>query len=124
LQLDSERKWCRSTIYRELARNSGIVDFKNHPDLKGLFEVLALYTDEEQQRPIKELIEKKKIEIAGDIFQLKWADVVEILARSPEIQILSGEIESEDKDLLSGEYQERDERLSKSKDLAHLFLLR
>jgi DEAD/DEAH box helicase domain-containing protein len=124
LQLDSERKWCRSTIYRELARNSGVVDFKNHPDLKGLFEVLALYTDEEQQRPIKELIEKKKIEIAGDRFQLKWTDVAEILARSPEIQILSGEIESEDKDLLSGEYQERDERLSKSKDLAHLFLLR
>lgn len=124
LQLDSERKWCRSTIYRELARNSGTVDYRNHPDLKGLYEALALFTDEEQQRPIKNSIEKKKIEIAAGKFQLKWTEVVELLAESPEIQILSGELETDDKDLLSGEYQERDERLSKSKNLAHLFLLR
>jgi DEAD/DEAH box helicase domain-containing protein len=123
LQLDSERKWCRSTIYRELARNSGKIDFKNHPDLKGFFESLEVIP-EAHHAPINALIESKKTELSGENFQLNWKEVVELLAESPEIQLLSGELESEDKDLLSGEYQERDERLSKSKNLAHLFLLR
>ena len=123
LQLDSERKWCRSTIYRELARNTGTINIKNHPDLKGLYESLK-FIPEEHQGEIKSLIEMRKTAISGNRFQLKWMDLVELLSNSPELQLLSGELESEDKDLLSGEYQERDERLSKSKNLAHLFLLR
>ena len=121
LQLDSERKWCRSTIYRELARNSGEIDFKNHPDFKDLYDLLK---QDPTNRTIQDFLESKKKILANEHFSLSWSGVVELLAECREIQLLSGELESEDKDLLSGEYEERDDRLSKSKNLAHLFLLR
>jgi DEAD/DEAH box helicase domain-containing protein len=121
LQLDSERKWCRSTIYRELARNSNAITLENHPDLKIYYELLE---KDPENKMILDVLESKKKQLGSEHFSLSWSGIVELLAESPEIQLLSGELESEDQDLLSGEYQERDERLSKSKNLAHLFLLR
>ena len=123
LQLDSERKWCRSTIYRELARNSGSVDFENHPELKGLYELLP-EMEGASLEAIHQQIEKKKLALGDNNFSLSWTEVVELLANSSEIQLMSGELPLSDDDMLPGEYQVRDDNFSQSKNLAHLFLLR
>ncbi|MBU2115364.1 MAG: DEAD/DEAH box helicase [Gammaproteobacteria bacterium] len=123
LQLDSERKWCRSKIYREIAVRSSQNDFKSDPTLSALNMILSQTTDANSKDLISSQIEQRQAELNKNSFKLSWADAVALLANTDELKLMAGELDVEDY-MLPGEYKNRDNKFDNTKQLAELFLLR
>lgn len=123
LQLDSERKWCRSKIYREIATRSSVVDFDGDPKIKAYKDALKLISEGDAQKRIIDLIKTRETELSKESFRLSWSDAVVLLANTDELKLMAGELDVEDY-MLPGEYKNRDNKFDNTKQLAELFLLR
>lgn len=123
LQLDSERKWCRSKIYREIASRSTESDNRKDPMISTLNMVLANTTDANTKDVILSQIKLRETELGKASFKLPWNEAVALLANTEELKLMAGELDVEDY-MLPGEYKNRDNRFDNTKQLAELFLLR
>ncbi len=125
LQLDAERRWTRSIVYRHLLRKLpeglGRLDEEKQQAISVLEEQYR-----EQPNPrvkdliIREINELKDTNISKST-RVSWSDMVNVLASTDEIRLLSGAGDFS-ADQLAGEYAERD--FDQPKQLARLFLLR
>ena len=127
LQLDAERRWTRSVVYRHL--------IKQAPEAVGISpEKQAEIEEYEKKRLqhlddefVREMVDAKLAQLRGDnepkSKPVSWSDLVNVFTETDEIRLLSGHGEFPD-DMLPGEYAQREEDLDSPKALARLFLLR
>ncbi|QQK60105.1 DEAD/DEAH box helicase [Shewanella sp. LC6] len=123
LQLDSERKWCRSKIYREIAMRSSDSELYNDPQIATFNKILDSNPEAATKDFILSQIKIRLEELKKVSFKLNWVAAVELLANTDEIRLMAGDLDVEDY-MLPGEYSNRDQRLENTKHLAELFLLR
>lgn len=130
LQLDAERRWCRSKIYRELSKKRECVDFAQDETVASYIRAREALSDESAKAEIQKLIDDRIAVLEkADGGWVGWNELCIALADSEVIKLLSGHPDLHDgqedlSDSIPGEYQERDRHLSDAKELAHLFLLR
>ncbi len=127
LQLDAERRWTRSMVYRHLAEladaHQTTSDVK-HPKLEDLLKQREQYAD----NPVllyaidQAISELNSNQVPKQRF-VSSTEMIDRLAATDEVRLLSG-IGNFSEDLLPGEYSQREEGLGSSKALARLFLLR
>lgn len=124
LQLDSERRWTRSVVYRHLLSNSvdavglseeDLAKIRKFEELKKSSPEFADFADQQ----IAEISSKTTVKSKP----IPWTEMINVLAGRPEIRLLSGNGEYRE-DQLPGEYADREESLDSAKALARLFLLR
>ncbi|PSV27995.1 DEAD/DEAH box helicase [Photobacterium sp. GB-72] len=132
MQLDSERNWTRSEVYKNAILESGELDLPE--DVKNLQTSIKVMRDngipEVVIAPMEQnyLVQLDKIPSP----KVSWTELKERLSALPEIQLLSGaELDSlEGKALekyderIPGEYRKRSGLLSDAENLADLFLKR
>lgn len=123
LQLDSERKWCRSKIYHEIATRSSESNIDHDPTIAALKTILEGNPEPTTRDLILSQIQTRRASLQKSTFKLSWLSAVELLANTDEIRLMAGELDVEDY-MLPGEYSNRDQRLENTKQLAELFLLR
>lgn len=128
LQLDAERKWARSKIYKVLVEKKSAQDFSSDPIAKELLDFInTIKNTSGIEHVLKEIEEKYKQRI--DVLQkssiITWSEMTEKLANTEVIKLLAGnEINDDLKDALPGEYADRECRYQDPRKLAHLYLLR
>ncbi|MDR9766649.1 DEAD/DEAH box helicase [Shewanella baltica] len=124
LQLDSERRWTRSSVYHYLIdkapESSGIHDDK-------IAHIQQAINDLQKDSPaltfMQAELKKAKTEAGtSSKFSVSWDEMIDHLSTQPEIRLLAGVSGTED--ALPGEYAARAEELSSTRNLARLFLLR
>lgn len=132
MQLDSERNWARSFIYREALKSADISEIPEN--LKGqldLIEVLkATPGNEATIQTIQKLVDDELAKLKPSL--ISWDKLKVLLSQQEVVQLLSGEYlagindDQYKKELekIPGEYAKRLDCLGHSEVLAHLFLLR
>jgi ATP-dependent helicase YprA (DUF1998 family) len=127
LQLDAERRWSRSVVYRHL--------IKQAPEVAGISPETQEEIDIFEAKRLENLDNEFVLEMIDDkLAQLRgtsvaksepvlWSDLVSLFSETEEIRLLSGHGEFRD-DMLPGEYAQREGDLGSPKALARLFLLR
>lgn len=123
LQLDSERRWTRSVVYRHLLKNSPDATELSATDLSDISKFEALLSNPDYADFAAEKIYEIKSKANVVYKPISWADMIEIIAECEEIRLLSGSGSFRDEQL-PGEYSDREERFDSEKQLARLFLLR
>ena len=127
LQLDAERRWTRSVVYRHLIEQlpgSTGIDAKTQDEIDKLEDLKA---KTEGNDDVLDFVNNKLAELRGGVnatpTAVTWTDLVNLFSELNEIRLLSGHGEFRD-DMLPGEYAQREEGLDSPKALARLFLLR
>ena len=134
MQLDSERNWARSFIYKEALKYSNTPDI---PDaLKGqvaLIEQMRREQGDENAIKIMQLLVDNELAKLKPTF-INWDKLKKLLSQQEVVQLLSGEylnnIDGNGKqyqkelEKIPGEYANRLACLGDAETLAHLFLLR
>lgn len=123
LQLDAERRWTRSVVYRHLLRNSPDTAELTAKDLEDIEKYKCLLNNPDLTDFAAEKIAEIKSKANAVSKPTSWSDMIEVFADSEEIRLLSGSGSFRD-DQLAGEYADREERFESEKQLARLFLLR
>lgn len=123
LQLDAERRWTRSIVYRHILSSlpeGGSLSEKDQSDLKTYESML-------NNDALKEFATNKIAEIQAKVGvkgnPVPWSDLIDVLAAREEIRLLSGNGQFRE-DQLPGEYADREENFDSARQLARLFLLR
>lgn len=123
LQLDSERRWTRSVVYRHLLSQSSS-DVKLTPeDLKDIKKYEDLLGNPDFFDFASEKISQIKSKVCAPSKSVTWSEMVEIFADREEIRLLTGN-GSFHEDQLPGEYAKREEKFESAKQLGRLFLMR
>lgn len=132
MQLDSERNWTRSQVYKTAVLEAGELDLpQNVRDLQTTIQVMK---DSKVPDAVIAPMEQDYLEQLKKIPSKKvsWSELKERLSTFPEIQLLSGAeldllegkaLEKYD-ERIPGEYRLRSELLSDANNLADLFLKR
>ncbi|EKO3382284.1 DEAD/DEAH box helicase [Vibrio fluvialis] len=132
MQLDSERNWARSFIYKEALKSADISEIPEN--LKGqldLIEVLSMTPGNETTiQTIQQLVDNELAKLSPSF--ISWEKLKISLSQQEVVQLLSGEYlasindDQYKKELekIPGEYAKRLDCLGNSEVLAHLFLLR
>lgn len=132
MQLDSERNWTRSQVYKTAVLEAGELDLpQNVRDLQTTIQVMK---DSKVPDAVIAPMEQNYLEQLKKIPSKKvsWSELKERLSTLPEIQLLSGAeldllegkaLEKYD-ERIPGEYRKRSELLSDASNLADLFLKR
>lgn len=123
LQLDAERRWTRSVVYRHLLKKSPDAVELSAADLADIDKFEALLEDPNYSEFASEKIAQIKSKAAVVSKPITWTEMIDIFAEREEIRLLSGSGNFQD-DRLPGEYAEREERFESTNQLARLFLLR
>lgn len=127
LQLDAERRWTRSVVYRHLIKqlpDSTGIDAKIQAEIDQLEDLKA---KNEGNDAVLDFVNNKLAELRSGASAtptaVTWTDLVNLFSEQDEIRLLSGHGEFRE-DMLPGEYAQREEDLDSPKALARLFLLR
>ncbi|MCZ8016223.1 MAG: DUF1998 domain-containing protein [Limnobacter sp.] len=124
LQLDAERRWTRSVVYRHILgkgpekselSDADLASIEQFEQVKKTNPALVGFADEQ----IANLRSKSQ----GQSKPVLWNDLVDLLAESSEIRLLSNTGQYQE-DQLAGEYADREQIFDSAKPLARLFLLR
>ena len=132
MQLDSERNWTRSQVYKNAVLESGELDLPD--DVRNLKTTIQVMRDNGVPEAVIAPMELNYITQLKKVPSKKvsWTELKERLSALPEIQLLSGaeldllEGKALDKydERIPGEYRLRSELLSDANNLADLFLKR
>lgn len=125
LQLDAERRWARSVVYRHLlsrCSEQASLSSKDLEEIKKLETMIEMNVSDIGDYARERIAEiRAKTEVKAK--PIDWSELISVFADTGEIRLLSGYGVFSD-DQLPGEYAARDEGLNTPKDLARLFLLR
>ncbi|GAD79748.1 DEAD/DEAH box helicase [Vibrio ezurae] len=132
MQLDSERNWTRSQVYKTAVLEAGGLDLPE--ELKKIKDSIEVMRENKFPEDMIAPLEKNYLEQLKKIPSKKvsWSELKERLSTLPEIQLLSGAeldllegkaLEKYD-ERIPGEYRLRSELLSDADNLADLFLKR
>ncbi|WP_394151535.1 DEAD/DEAH box helicase [Vibrio maritimus] len=132
MQLDSERNWTRSQVYKTAVLEAGELDLPQN--LRDLQTTIQVMKDSKVPDVVIAPMEHDYLEQLKKIPSKKvsWSELKERLSTLPEIQLLSGAeldllegkaFEKYD-ERIPGEYRKRSELLSDASNLADLFLKR
>ena len=127
LQLDAERRWTRSVVYRHLLKQAPETAGMS-PETQAKIESFAAkrlenLDDEFMLEAIDTQLAKLRGGGESKAKPVSWSDLVSLFSETDEIRLLSGHGEFRE-DMLPGEYAQRDVDLDSPKALARLFLLR
>ena len=127
LQLDAERRWTRSVVYRHLIKQAPETEIIS-PEIQAEIEKYeAKRLESLDDEFVLEMIDERLAELrdggGSKSEPVSWNDLVSLFSETDEIRLLSGHGEFRD-DMLPGEYAQREVDFDSPKALARLFLLR
>lgn len=134
MQLDSERNWARSVIYKEALKAARSTTIP--AELQGQLATIEMLKNQNAEANAF-AISTIQSSVDSQLALLKpkpisWIEIRDELASREEIQLLSGEYLAsleggafkKELEKLPGEYAKRQQRFESAKNVAHLFLLR
>lgn len=123
LQLDAERRWTRSIVYRHILSNLPDAAGLSEKEQADIVKYEGLLANPEFADFAAEKIAELKSKQGAKAKPISWSDLIDVLAEREEIRLLSNNGEFSE-DQLPGEYADREENFDSARQLARLFLLR